>query len=103
MKLSICRMIVVTGIVTNGSTTEHPAVINRVWNEDGCGLADQGCVGMVNATVLPDMAPPECRGSIYVFIDKAAAGAWIARQTEALNQAGQVSPRPVCGYLPARV
>lgn len=102
MKLSICRMIVVTGIVTNGSTTDHPAVINRVWGDGDGSPESEGCIGMVNATVMPDMAPPECRGSIYVFIDKAAADAWIAKQTEALAQVGQVSHRPVCGYLPAR-
>lgn len=101
MKLSICRSIVVTGIVTNNSTVEHPAVVNRVWGDGEGGPA--GCIGMVNATVFPDMGTPTCLGSINVFADKAAADSWIAQRTEELSRLNAVSARPVCGYLPARV
>jgi hypothetical protein len=51
-KPSLGRIVLVSDRESNG-TTEHPAIINRVWS-DVC----------VNLTVLPDCGEPYCKTSV---------------------------------------
>lgn len=70
MKPSICRMVVVKGIQSNGSD-EHPAVVNCV--HGSAGDSECGEYWCANLTVFPDCGTPRSATSIYVFEDRAKA------------------------------
>lgn len=70
MKVTVGRILVVTGFTTNGSTTEHPALVNRAWNPDGDTRNGPVCA---NLTVFPDCEPLRMLTSVMVYDTKAEA------------------------------
>lgn len=62
MKATQGRIVIVTGINSNGSL-EHPAVITRPWSEEDVGGKPQ----LANVTVFPDCSAPVPQGSVPLF------------------------------------
>jgi hypothetical protein len=65
---ALVGMIVITkGLVDSNSHDTHPAIITKVWSEGG---DTRNGPFAVNVTVLPDMGPPQCFGSVMLFETK---------------------------------
>jgi len=62
MKPFLGATVILVGISSNGSS-EHPALINRVWDKRD---TVDGPVA-VNVTVFPDCQEPTCRTSVMLF------------------------------------
>jgi len=71
MKPSIGRVVITQGVISSNGTSEHPALINRVWSDKEPAEATV----LINCTVLPDGAPPMHGMSIQMFETREAAQA----------------------------
>lgn len=72
MQPSIGRMVVVSGLSSNGSL-EHPAIVNCGWPANSYGDGREYCV---NVTVFPDCGQPVSKTSVPMFESRAVAEAW---------------------------
>jgi hypothetical protein len=89
MKPSIGRIVITKGISNSNGTSEHPAIITRIWSDKEPSEA----VVLCNLTVFPDCGTPITVGSVQIFDDAAAAAAHL--QNEPAN-------KPLC-FWPAKV
>ena len=77
MKPSIGRIVIVKGVIGNG-TDEQPAMINRVW---GPKEPSGEYFPYINVMVFPDCKPPICVTSVPLFASRTDAEAWLETQT----------------------